>query len=275
MVQKFLIFNWLFLNCSSFERDILGKIPSFSFIAVNIYLFNFINLKTMISKIIDRIFYLYNLKTFKREDDVVIDFIDSVRPNESAINFLEVGSGLCRFILNVRERYAKINVKCLELNKDLVELGRGYNLDVIEGNVVKMDFADDKFDIIHCSHVIEHLDYTAVTKSLDELLRILKPGGYLIIRSPLHYPGFYFDIDHIRPYPPESILNYFNNAQQQKVGSFSISEIKRWYRKEAVVLFNTNSIIAKTINFLFKTSWLIVNFPKSKVNGYIMILKKS
>lgn len=228
----------------------------------------------MLKRIIDKIYDSYNLKTFKKEDDVVLGFIDSISETNSNLNYLEVGSGLCRFALIVRDRFSNITIKGIEINQDLVSLGVEKGLDVVQGNVVKMDFSDQEFDLIHCSHVIEHLNYDAVTNSLDELLRILKPNGYLIIRSPLHYPGFYFDLDHIRPYPPEAILNYFRNDQQQRVGAFRIAEILRWYRREAVTVFNSGHVLNKTLNLIFKIAWLSLSFPRSSPNGYVFILKK-
>lgn len=227
----------------------------------------------MLRKFIEKIYISYNKKTHKKEDDVVFDFLNSLNI-ENKINYLEIGSGFCRFPLLVKNKYKNIDIKCLEKNNDLVSLGIKNNLDVVCGSVDKMNFADQKFDIVHCSHVIEHLDYKSVTNSLDEMLRILKPNGYLIIRSPLMYSGFYFDIDHIRPYPPESVSNYFGNNQQQKVSDYNVLEIIRWYRKEAPLLYNSSSNIAKIINFLLKLSWLATGFPILKPNGYVLILKK-
>lgn len=228
----------------------------------------------MLKKIIDKIYISYNKKTYKEEDNIVFKFLDRMNSKNNKINYLEIGSGLCRFPLLMKNKYKNFNIKCLEKNNDLVKLGIKNGLDVICGDVTKIDFADQEFDIVHCSHVIEHLDYKSVTDSLDEMFRILKPNGYLIVRSPLAYPGFYFDIDHIRPYPSEAILNYFNNKQQQKVGNYNVSEIIKWYRREAIVIYNSNSMITNIFNMLLKFFWLIANFPKARPNGYVLILKK-
>lgn len=224
-------------------------------------------------KILDKIYSTYNQKTFKKEDNIVFKFIESCN-NEEKNNYLEVGSGLCRFPLLIRNKYKNFSIKCLEKNVDLVDLGVKNGLDAVAGDVVKLPFNDQEFNFIHCSHVIEHLDYKSITDSLDEMFRVLKPGGYLILRSPLMYPGFYFDLDHIRPYPPESIINYFNNRQQQKVGSYDVSEVLRWYRREAALFYNSNFGIVKIFNYLLKLFWLLISFPKSKPNGYILILRK-
>lgn len=227
----------------------------------------------MLENILHSVYSKYDQKTSKKEDNAVIQFFDNLS-NSNNLNYLEVGSGLCRFPLLVQDRYKNIKIKCIEINNDLVEFGMKKKLNVFCGDIIKTDFSDQEFDIIHCSHVIEHLDYERVSLALDEMFRILKNGGYLIIRSPLMYPGFYFNIDHIRPYPPESILSYFNYIQQQKVGSYKILEIYRWYRKEAYLVYNSNHLIVKFANFLFRLLWLSVSFPGSKPNGYVLIVKK-
>src|SRR5206468_10001727 len=42
--------------------------------------------------------------------------------------------------------------------------------------------ADGAFDLVHCSHVLEHLPPTA--KLMAEIWRVLKPGGRLFIECP-------------------------------------------------------------------------------------------
>jgi SAM-dependent methyltransferase len=44
-------------------------------------------------------------------------------------------------------------------------------------------YETDKFDIILCSHVLEHIENDR--KALAELFRILKPGGFAIVMAPI------------------------------------------------------------------------------------------
>lgn len=68
------------------------------------------------------------------------------------------------------------------------------NLDYITADIesplakVKMDihaipFPDNTFDVSFCNHVMEHVDNDI--KAMSEILRVLKPGGWAIIQSPL------------------------------------------------------------------------------------------
>jgi SAM-dependent methyltransferase len=56
--------------------------------------------------------------------------------------------------------------------------------------MVKMDItdiklADNQFDCIICYHVLEHI--IDDTKAMKELFRVLKPGGWAIIQSPINH----------------------------------------------------------------------------------------
>lgn len=53
-------------------------------------------------------------------------------------------------------------------------------------NALSLPFADDTFDAIICSEVLEHIHpYNEV---LDEIRRVLKPGGHLCITVPRAWP---------------------------------------------------------------------------------------
>lgn len=66
-------------------------------------------------------------------------------------------------------------------------------------NVTPYPFDDDFADEIHFYHVLEHLDDPV--RKLEEIHRILKPGGILYMRVP-HFSsnGAFTDITHKRPF---------------------------------------------------------------------------
>jgi len=70
------------------------------------------------------------------------------------------------------------------------------NLDYITADIesplakVKMDihhipFPDNTFDVCFCNHVMEHVDDDI--RAMSEIHRVLKPGGWAIIQSPIDY----------------------------------------------------------------------------------------
>ena len=69
------------------------------------------------------------------------------------------------------------------------------NLEYISGDIesplakVKMDvhqipFEENSYDVIFCNHVMEHVDDDI--KAMSEINRVLKPGGWAIIQSPVY-----------------------------------------------------------------------------------------
>lgn len=52
----------------------------------------------------------------------------------------------------------------------------------VKADICDLPFADGKFDIIICNHVLEHIKDD--TKAMKELYRILKPGGMAILQIP-------------------------------------------------------------------------------------------
>jgi SAM-dependent methyltransferase len=71
------------------------------------------------------------------------------------------------------------------------------NLEYITGDIesplakVKMDihdipFEENTFDVIFCNHVLEHVADDIL--ALNEMKRVLKPGGWAILQVPFFYP---------------------------------------------------------------------------------------
>lgn len=69
------------------------------------------------------------------------------------------------------------------------------NLEYITGDLesplakVKMDvldipFKENSFDVVFCNHVMEHVD--SDIKAMKEIHRVLKPGGWAIMQSPVY-----------------------------------------------------------------------------------------
>ena len=49
-------------------------------------------------------------------------------------------------------------------------------------NITNMQFTESTFDLVVCNHVLEHIPDD--TKAMQELYRVLKPGGIAILQIP-------------------------------------------------------------------------------------------
>ena len=52
-------------------------------------------------------------------------------------------------------------------------------------DICALPFVDDSFDIVFCNHVLEHIEDDQ--KAMQELFRVLKPGGWAMLQVPINY----------------------------------------------------------------------------------------
>ena len=52
----------------------------------------------------------------------------------------------------------------------------------VKADICDLPFEDDSYDVILCNHVLEHIPDD--TKAMQELFRVLKPGGYGVFQIP-------------------------------------------------------------------------------------------
>lgn len=66
-----------------------------------------------------------------------------------------------------------------------VEQVRGiFEADFYVEDPMSLPFDDEYADLIYCGHILEHIEWEKVPTYIDELYRVLKPGGTLLIVGP-------------------------------------------------------------------------------------------
>jgi SAM-dependent methyltransferase len=86
-------------------------------------------------------------------------------------------------------RYAngRRRITCLDISEEAIKKGKGKFKDVagyswIVGDMTKLPFRDDCFDVVFCSSALHHV--TKPETAADEICRVLRPGGKIILREP-------------------------------------------------------------------------------------------
>lgn len=98
-------------------------------------------------------------------------------PKRKNGKYLEVGCGLGYFIDGIRS-VSDWQVCGIEFGKESVEHARKeLNLDVRQGEIADVNFADEEFDFVRICNVLEHVKDPLLM--LEEARRILKPDGFL------------------------------------------------------------------------------------------------
>ena len=82
----------------------------------------------------------------------------------------------------------------IDISPDLIELARqrirsyGVDADARVGSAYETGLEDNSIDVVFCMSLIHHLDIGMVKR---EMLRILKPGGYIILKEPVSFSKTY------------------------------------------------------------------------------------
>lgn len=102
---------------------------------------------------------------------------------EKIRNVLVAGCGLGHEALRIRQDLgAPVTGVDVEQQWD-ADFGKGTSdFTLLEGSILSLPFANDTFDVVFYHHVIEHVSDPA--QSLDELRRVLVPGGLIYIGTP-------------------------------------------------------------------------------------------
>lgn len=103
-------------------------------------------------------------------------------PQKEALTVLDLGSGTGFFTNILSSKYQQvigldISTKMLQYAKE----NRDQRIRWVEGDAFTLPFADNSIDLIYSNLVIQWFD--PLEKALDEIMRVLKPGGQFIFST--------------------------------------------------------------------------------------------
>jgi ubiquinone/menaquinone biosynthesis C-methylase UbiE len=106
-------------------------------------------------------------------------------------SILEVGFGSGLTFLNLSRMYK--NIYGLDLTCDVTAVTKvfaplGIQPHLRNGNVLDMPYPDDQFDTVLLISILEHLKPEELDKALQEIKRVLKPGGQIVYGVPVERP---------------------------------------------------------------------------------------
>jgi len=137
-----------------------------------------------------------------------LPLIKEVEAGTEKQHILDVGCGRGEWLELLKEE--GFHAKGIEINRVLIEKCRDYGIEVIEGDAFEClrKISDASLGSVTAFHFIEHLSFWLLMKFLDEVVRVLKPGGIAIFETPnpeniiVGACNFYFDPTHRSPLPP-------------------------------------------------------------------------
>lgn len=100
-----------------------------------------------------------------------------LKPYAQGTRVLEAGCGTGLIL----ERAAKVahEAKGVDLSTGMLEKARARGLDVCEGDLTRLPFADNTFDVVYSFKVLPHVE--RIREAVAELSRVTRPGGHLLL----------------------------------------------------------------------------------------------
>lgn len=97
--------------------------------------------------------------------------------NQDDTTILDVGCGVGNFI-----SIAPTRIEGVDIDEKAIQTCKKRGFKAMVGNGYELPYADNTFDNINCSAVLEHVNKPY--KLMNELRRVLKPGGKLVLLTP-------------------------------------------------------------------------------------------
>ena len=133
----------------------------------------------------------------KQDVQDVYSNADRIVRNLSAVTelrgkrILEIGAGTGRDSFPLVERgaivyqldYAENSLRILKR----MAAGAGYDVIILGGDTFRLPFRDDSFDVVFHQGLLEHFRAPQAELLLRENIRVIEPGGYLLVDVPQRY----------------------------------------------------------------------------------------
>jgi SAM-dependent methyltransferase len=147
---------------------------------------------------------------------------------------LDLGSGGATWLALLRDE--GFHARGVDSNALFVDLAMKEGLEVAHGDALEYlaGAAPDSLGAVTAMHVVEHLPFNVLLSILDEAMRVLVPGGLLILETPnpenvlvgAHY--FYADPTHRNPIPPATLAWLVEARGFKRVPVRRLTEGREW-----------------------------------------------
>jgi ubiquinone/menaquinone biosynthesis C-methylase UbiE len=120
----------------------------------------------------------------------------------SSLKLLDVGCGEGYYVRDAIEE--GIDAYGIDISTHALENALAEVQDRITfGSITKIPFGDEEFDVMTAFDVIEHVHPKDTSNMIQEIRRVLKPDGIIIITTPSsNFGGWVYDLTHINVRPP-------------------------------------------------------------------------
>jgi len=154
----------------------------------------------------------------KERQSVYLPYLENILRSGKELVVLDIGCGRGEFLELLRDRGHE--AAGVDANPVMVDRCHALGLNVERADAIEhlRTLRAGQYTVVTAFHVVEHLPHSRLCALIDEALRILRPGGLLILETPnpqnlvVGASSFYLDPTHLNPIPP-ALLRFVAEAR--------------------------------------------------------------
>jgi SAM-dependent methyltransferase len=154
----------------------------------------------------------------KSRQSSYLPLLREIDAGNSRMSVVDLGCGRGEWLELLRDNDMKAHG--VDGNYVMIQHCRSAGLDAVQGDALDhlRGLPDASQGAVTSFHMVEHLPFEVTLAVIDEALRVLKPGGVLILETPnpqnilVGACNFYFDPTHLKPLP-SPMLRFFVEAR--------------------------------------------------------------
>lgn len=191
--------------------------------------------------------YRGSRELIKSRLEVYLPFLKKIKEIEAELKAIDLGCGRGEWLELTRE--FGFQSHGIDMDAGMLENVKSLGLSAELGDAVEYlkTLPDESVSIVSGFHIVEHLPFDVLQSLIQEALRVLKPGGLIILETPnpenikVATADFYLDPTHVRPIPSQllSFLTEYYGFERTKV--LRLQESHKLSNRESITIVHVIS----------------------------------
>ena len=193
----------------------------------------------------DYVSIIYDEKRTPKTDypKKLISYLSESFGLQGSIKLLELGCGRGDFLFE----FQNFGFECKGLDRDISSVKNDYGLEVKQCDLASdvFPYDDESFDVVYHKSVLEHMYDPG--NLMRETIRVLKPGGKLIILTPdwhTQWKNFFEDFTHSRPFDVIALSDLL------KIYGFKNTIIEKFYQLPVIWKIPAIKVFSKLLQLI-------------------------